>query len=119
MPQYSLTGTPRLIQSAALHRYQADHVYVYPAHDDQDRPLKSDRGGLILAFGILGWVLCFAFGIAAWVMGNNDLEEMRVGMMGRSGEALTKAGRILGMVITIIVVAAIALGFILSVLDVN
>ena len=52
----------------------------------------------MLTFGILGWACCFIFGICAWVMGRSDLAEMREGRMDRSGEGLTMAGMILGIV---------------------
>jgi hypothetical protein len=62
--------------------------------------LKPHRGAVILAFGILGLVVCQLFGIAAWVMGNNDLREMNRGYMDPTGRDLTTTGRILGMVST-------------------
>ena len=70
---------------------------------------RPHRGVLILVLGILGFVVCFICGIAAWVMGNTDLREMRAGRMDRSGEGLTQAGRVCGMVATILVVAGLAL----------
>jgi phage FluMu protein Com len=70
--------------------------------------LDAHRGGLILAFGILGWVVCFPFGIAAWIMGNHDLREMEAGRMDRSGEGLTRAGKILAIVQICLTVGAIA-----------
>lgn len=82
--------------------------------------LKPHRGGLILAFGILGWVVCLPFGIAAWVMGNNDLGEMAAGRMDPAGEGLTRAGKILGIVqcclviVMIVVYAGIALVMVIS-----
>jgi hypothetical protein len=60
--------------------------------------VKPHRGVLILVFGILGIVVCVIFGIVAWVMGNKDLAMMQAGMMDRTGEGLTKAGKICGMV---------------------
>jgi phage FluMu protein Com len=60
--------------------------------------LAAHRGGMILAFGIIGFLVCFPFGIAAWVMGNNDLGEMASGRMDRGGEGLTQAGKIIGIV---------------------
>jgi len=60
--------------------------------------LKAHRGGMILTFGILGIVCCIIFGILAWVMGDGDLKEMAAGRMDPSGEGLTKAGKILGIV---------------------
>ena len=62
--------------------------------------MKPHRGALILAFGILGPVVCQLFGVAAWVMANNDLKEMNRGYMDPSGRDLTQTGRILGMVAT-------------------
>jgi hypothetical protein len=62
--------------------------------------MKSHRGAVILAFGILGLVVCQLFGIAAWVMADNDLGEMNRGYMDPTGRELTNAGRILGMVAT-------------------
>src|SRR5262245_10868443 len=57
------------------------------------------RGGLILALGLLGFIVnCPIFSLLAWTMGSRDLAEMRLGRMDRSGEGLTEAGRILGMI---------------------
>ena len=66
--------------------------------------LRPHRGGVILAFGILGLAVCQLFGVAAWVMGNNDLREMDRGYMDPTGRDLTIAGRILGMVATILTI---------------
>lgn len=64
--------------------------------------VQPHRGVMILVLGILGIVLCFICGIVAWVMGNNDLRLMQAGQMDRSGEGLTKAGKICGMIGTIL-----------------
>lgn len=71
--------------------------------------LKPHRGGVVLALGILGLVVCFICGIIAWVMGNNDLKEMAAGTMDMSGQGLTQAGRICGMVSVIIPIVVISL----------
>jgi hypothetical protein len=60
--------------------------------------MKPHRGGMILAFGLIGVLVCFPFSIVAWVMGANDLREMRQGLMDPSGKSLTEAGKIIGMV---------------------
>ena len=73
------------------------------------RLLKPHRGGVVLALGILGLVVCFICGIIAWVMGNNDLKEMAAGTMDMSGQGLTQAGRICGMVSVIIPIVVICL----------
>ena len=62
--------------------------------------LRPHRGAVILAFGILGFLVCALLGVAAWVMADNDLREMERGYMDPSGYDLTRTGRILGMVST-------------------
>lgn len=64
--------------------------------------LQPHRGVAILVLGILGLSVCFICGAIAWVMGNNDLREMECGRMDASGLNLTKAGRICGMIGTIL-----------------
>ena len=64
---------------------------------------RPHRGGMILTFGILGIVLscCIVgliFGIVAWVMGNGDLKSMQAGQMDSSGEGMTNAGKICGII---------------------
>jgi hypothetical protein len=70
---------------------------------------RPHRGVLILILGILGIVLCCPLGIAAWVMGNSDLRAMERGEMDKTGEGMTQAGKICG----IISVALWALGAII------
>ena len=62
------------------------------------QPVEPHRGGMILAFGILGIVCCLAFGIAAWIMGNRDLAEMEAGRMDLAGQGMTLAGKICGII---------------------
>lgn len=62
------------------------------------QPLAPHRGTLILILGILSLVCCLICGIIAWVMGNNDLKQMSAGKMDPSGEGMTKAGKICGIV---------------------
>ncbi|HYV25338.1 MAG TPA: hypothetical protein VE969_08890 [Pyrinomonadaceae bacterium] len=71
--------------------------------------MKPHRGPVILAFGILGLVVCQLLGIAAWMMADRDLEEMDRGYMDPSGRDLTRTGRILGMVSTGILVMSLIL----------
>lgn len=65
------------------------------------------RGGAVLTLGILGLVVCVICGIIAWVMGNNDLRAMREGRMDPSGEGMTRAGKICGMIGTILACVAV------------
>ena len=66
--------------------------------------MKPHRGTLILVLGILGLVICGPLGIAAWVMGNGDLKEMDAGALDPSGRSMTNAGRICGMIATILMI---------------
>lgn len=89
--------------------------------EDDDRPIRRrssvrrgdfvpHRGGMILAFGIIalvaGHIACvpFIFGPIAWYMGNGDLRDIHEGRMDPEGEGLTQAGRILGMVASILMI---------------
>ena len=80
-----------------------------PAPPATEAPLKPHRGGAVLALGILGLVICVICGIIAWVMGGNDLKEMAAGRMDRSGEGLTKAGKICGMISVILACVGLAI----------
>lgn len=61
-------------------------------------PVKAHRGTMLLIFGILGIICCFVFAILAWVMGGSDLKAMAAGQMDPSGEGMTKAAKILGII---------------------
>lgn len=86
--------------------YFASHVagpyspQAAPAYQTQH------RGALLLVLGLLGIFLqpCPGpiFALIAWVMGSNDLREMDAGRMDRSGRDLTRAGMILGMVLSLL-----------------
>ncbi|MCX7045490.1 MAG: DUF4190 domain-containing protein [Candidatus Sumerlaeota bacterium] len=68
--------------------------------------MKPHRGILILVLGILGMVVCLPCGIAAWIMGSRDLKEMNAGKMDPGGRGQTYAGRVLGMIATILAIVA-------------
>lgn len=69
------------------------------------RELADHRGGLILALGILSIVIsCLGLllGPIAWTLGNTDLAAMRAGRMDPEGESLTNAGRVCGIIGTVL-----------------
>ena len=70
--------------------------------------LQAHRGAAVLTLGILGLVVCFICGIIAWSMGSTDLRAMREGRMDPSGEGLTNAGRICGMISVILACVGVA-----------
>jgi hypothetical protein len=69
--------------------------------------MKPHRGTLILVLGILGLVVCGPLAIAAWVMGAGDLKEMNAGTMDPSGRGSTQAGKICGIIGTILLVVTL------------
>ena len=75
--------------------------------------LRPHRGGAVLALGIIGLIVCPICGIIAWVMGNGDLREIRSGRMDRNGEGMTQAGRICGMIATILAIVSIGVWLIM------
>ncbi len=79
------------------------------------QPLNPHRGGVVLALGILGLFVCSICGIIAWIMGNNDLKEMAAGTMDPSGQGLTQAGRICGIVSVIIPIAVLCLWLLMAI----
>lgn len=66
--------------------------------------MKPHRGTLILVLGILSLVICAPLGIAAWVMGAGDLKQMDAGTMDPAGRGTTQAGKICGMIGTILLI---------------
>jgi len=69
--------------------------------------MKPHRGTLILVLGILSLVVCSPLGIAAWVMGSGDLKEMDAGTMDPSGRGITQAGKICGIIGTILLIVGV------------
>ena len=64
---------------------------------------------MILAFGLISLIGVFfvpgvplIFGIIAWVMGNSDMAAIRSGGMDPSGEGSTQAGRVMGIISTLL-----------------
>ena len=72
--------------------------------------MKPHRGTLILVLGILGLVICGPLGIAAWIMGSGDLKQMDAGAMDPAGRSTTQAGKICGMIATILLILGVIIG---------
>jgi hypothetical protein len=83
---------------------QVTNPYAAPAtaFPQQFGDLQPHRGGLILTLGILGILCCLPLGIVAWVLGSQDLKSIRAGKMDPSGQGLTQAGMVVGIVATIL-----------------
>jgi len=78
--------------------------------------MQPHRGTMILVFGILGLVVCMPLGIVAWVMGSTDLKAMDAGTMDPEGRSITQAGKIIGMIATILYIIGLFFGLLMLVL---
>ncbi len=74
--------------------------------------MKPHRATTVLVLGILSLVICAPLGIGAWVMGNNDLREMNGGLMDPTGRDSTSAGRICGIIGTVLFIVQIVVIFV-------
>lgn len=75
--------------------------------------LRPHRGELILVLGLIGLVVqCPIFSVMAWVMGTADLDEMQRGLMDPAGAGTTRAGRFLGLILSLfwIIMAVVVVG---------
>jgi hypothetical protein len=74
--------------------------------------LEPHRGILIMVLGILAFfTVPVVLGPIAWVLGNQDLRRMQSGLMDREGQGMTEAGRICGMIATLLSAAALTIVF--------
>ena len=74
---------------------------------------KPDRGQLITILGFMGLFCCWPCGIIAWVIGNSDLNEIRMGIRDDSGTSLTKLGKAAGTISTILGLILIVVAFLI------
>jgi hypothetical protein len=107
-----------ILRAPAPHRSTAQGRSVRSGHAPATTPFRvPHRGVLVLLLGIFGWIFCCPiFSVVAWSLGNSDLREMRLGRMDPAGEGLTRAGRVMGMVHTLMFLALTLLGFFLLIL---
>ena len=66
------------------------------------------RGGTILVFGILSLVVCSILGPIAWSMGNEELRRIERGEVDPSTRGNVTAGRVCGMIASILIIIAVA-----------
>jgi len=78
--------------------------------------MKPHRGTMILVLGILGLVVCSPLAIVAWVMGSGDLKEIDAGTMDPSGRSSTNAGKICGIIGTILMIVGLVIGVLIFML---
>jgi hypothetical protein len=83
-----------------------------PPPPELRRDCEPHRGPTILALGVISLVslavfppLGVPFGIIAWVMGHKDLKKIRAKQMDPAGEQNTNAGRVCGIIGTIMTIS--------------
>lgn len=64
----------------------------------------SNKPTISLILGILGIVCCGLLAPVAWVMGSSELKAIKAGTSPAAGEGLAKAGMILGIIGTVLLV---------------
>ncbi|WCO66190.1 DUF4190 domain-containing protein [Iamia majanohamensis] len=64
--------------------------------------VEHPQGTIVLVLGILGIVMCQVLGPVAWVMGNRALQEIDASPGSWSNRGNVQAGRICGIVATVI-----------------
>lgn len=64
---------------------------------------EESQATTILVLGILSFLCsCFPLGIAAWVLGNRELQAIDAGMRNPANRGTANAGRIIGIVATVL-----------------
>jgi len=66
---------------------------------------KPEGGVAVFVLGLLGLLVCQILGIIAWVLGNSYIAKCR--QMGTEPEPLAVAGRILGIISTILMILGV------------
>jgi hypothetical protein len=80
--------------------------------------IYAPRAGSILTLGILSLVACTFLGPIAWSMGNTELQRIDAGQTDPSSRGNVAAGRICGMIASVIMIFAIllfAIGFAMAI----
>ncbi|MGN6693539.1 MAG: DUF4190 domain-containing protein [Aquihabitans sp.] len=74
------------------------------------------QGTTILVLGICAWAVCGLCAPFAWVMGNNALKEIDRNPSAYSNRGMVQAGRILGMIYSILALLGIAFVIVLVII---
>ena len=78
---------------------------------------RPEGATTILVMGILGLILCPILGIIAWLQGNSYLESCRTAGVEPEGTAV--AGRICGIIATVLMILSIVVGILMTVLGIG
>lgn len=74
---------------------------------DPNRYPEASQATTILVLGILGLILCQVLGPFAWVMGNKELAAIDAGLRPPENRGTANAGKILGIVGTVLLAVGV------------
>jgi hypothetical protein len=77
---------------------------------------EDSQATTVLVLGILSLVVCQILGPIAWVMGNNELAGIDAGRRPPQNRGTAQAGRILGIISTVLMIIGVAFLFIFLVI---
>lgn len=77
---------------------------------------EDSQATTVLVLGILGLVLCQFLGPFAWVMGNKELAGIDAGRRPPENRGTAQAGKILGIIATVMVILGIGFFVVLAVI---
>ncbi|WP_293784758.1 DUF4190 domain-containing protein [uncultured Aeromicrobium sp.] len=87
-----------------------------PQGDGWQPPAKHPQATVVLILGILGIVVCSVLAPVAWVMGNRAVREIDASPQPVGGRGEANAGRILGIVGTVLLAVGILAIIVLAVM---
>lgn len=76
---------------------------------------EASQATTVLVLGILGLVICQVLGPFAWVMGNRELEAIDAGRRAPENRGTANAGRILGIISTVLLGIGLIIGILVLV----
>ncbi len=77
--------------------------------------MQPHRATTILVLGILSLIICAICGPIAWAMANKDIKAMNSGLMDPTGMDQTKAGKICGIIGTVLLILGVIFGILYAV----
>lgn len=72
---------------------------------------EQSQATTVLVLGILGLVICQILGPIAWVMGNKELQAIDAGRRAPENRGSANAGKILGIIGTVLLGIGLVVGF--------
>jgi hypothetical protein len=86
--------------------------YGPPGYGGWPGPIDHPQGTTILVLGICSLVICQLLGPVAWVMGNTALREIDAEPGRYAGRGTVQAGRICGIIATVLLALVVAGGLV-------